>query len=1179
MISNFSTRVKIVLFFIITISSTVIFASGEALDPNKKITQYILDVWQTEDGLPQNSIQEILQTNDGYLVFATQEGLAFFDGVKFEVINKKNTPELKNNYITALYQDSKGKIWIGTDGGGITVLDGESRINYSKESGIGSNFISAICEDNSGNIWIATDGSGLSKYSDGIFTIYNNQNGYSFDVVQDLIADDQGNIWLATPNGLQVFNSRSSTKIKLGSELDNIKIWKIEKAGRSGLWLGTNGKGVVHYSFNGDVLVYNTENGLSNNIIRSVYVDKVGALWAGSLKGLNRIYNGNVQHFTISDGLSNDNVTALASDKEGSLWVGTNGGGLDRLRDGKCITYTTKEGLKSDFIWTVFQDSKGAIWAGTDGGGLNKLVGDKVTTYTTANGLGSNVIFPVMEDKEGSLWVGTNGGGLSVLKNGRFKTYKETNGLPSNTVKALYQQRDGTIWIGTTKGICLMKDGKIGTTVYDKSNGLPADYIRVIYGDSKGNIWIGTRGGGAVKYSNGYFKVYDKTDGLSNNIVRCFYEDNSGVIWIGTSAGLNRLKNETIKSITTDDGLFDDPVFSILEDRKGNFWMSCNKGIYYTNKSELNDFCDAALESVTTSSFGKNDGMRSSECNGTSQPAGYKDNRGNLWFPTIKGLVTINPERLDKNEVVPPVIIEEFLVDGVEQNLNEEITIEAGNEKFEFHYTGLSFMIPKKVNFMYMLEGFDKDWVDAGNRRTAYYTNIAPGKYKFKVKACNNDGIWNEAGTETDFYFEAYFYQTYWFWAIVVVIIGYISFRLYKSRMDAMKKQHHEMEKQYELAQEQKKQLEEKESALKEQMVKTEKIMANLEEEKRYLKDSVDNMLSEIEKFSQGDLTVYLASENEDEIAMLYNGFNLASERISEMFARVQKAVHDTIESNQLILDQTNHIAKGIENQTMEAAEVASAVEEMARSIHENTKNAGVAAESAKDAGEFAKEGGEIVSQTITGMNKIAKVVLDSSQVVEELGVSSSKIGDIVQVINDIADQTNLLALNAAIEAARAGEQGRGFAVVADEVRKLAERTTKATKEISMMIKEIQTNTERAVDSINSGTTEVEMGKELANKANDALKKIIENSHNISDIIDQVAAASEQQSQTGDEISRNIENISNVSRESTSAIHGILESVSHHSESTINLSKLVNHFKVKDNLLDSNPNDNNRLLN
>lgn len=334
------------------------------------------------------------------------------------------------------------------------------------------------------------------------------------------------------------------------------------------------------------------------------------------------------------------------------------------------------------------------------------------------------------------------------------------------------------------------------------------------------------------------------------------------------------------------------------------------------------------------------------------------------------------------------------------------------------------------------------------------------------------------------------------------------------------------------------------------------------EEQNKYLSESTAQMLAAIDRLSNGDLTVTLDSDKDDDIGRMFRGFNLAVGNIRNMFAKIYETVQATASASNEISSSTEQMAAGAQEQSNQTEEVAGAIEQMTKTIMESSSNAKGAADSALTNGQTAKKGGDIVVQTIAGMNRIAEVVTNAAGTVERLGASSTQIGEIIQVIDDIADQTNLLALNAAIEAARAGEQGRGFAVVADEVRKLAERTTKATKEIAVMIKQIQNDTMIAVDSIHQGTEEVEKGKALAQKAGDSLSEIINGTEKDAMLIKQLADASEQQSHTSGLISRNIEGISSVIQENSVGIREIAHAAEDLSRLTVNLQELISRFRI-----------------
>ena len=343
---------------------------------------------------------------------------------------------------------------------------------------------------------------------------------------------------------------------------------------------------------------------------------------------------------------------------------------------------------------------------------------------------------------------------------------------------------------------------------------------------------------------------------------------------------------------------------------------------------------------------------------------------------------------------------------------------------------------------------------------------------------------------------------------------------------------------------------------------RVEEAVRESETQKKYLSRSVEEILKAMEKFSNGDLTVRLDSDKDDTIGRLFKGFNSTVENFNHMVSNVAGAVGETANASSQISSSTEQIARGSSSQAQQAAEIASAIDQMTKTIIDTTQNTSLAAETAREAGEKARDGGKVVKETITGMNRIADVVLTSASTVEELGRNSGHIGEIIQVIDDIADQTNLLALNAAIEAARAGEQGRGFAVVADEVRKLAEKTTKATKEISQMITRIQKDTAAAIDSISKGTLEVENGKTLANRAGTALDEIIRGTEKVSEIILQIASASQEQSSASEDISKNVESITEVTQQSSAGINQVAQAAEGLERLTHDLQTLVSKFNI-----------------
>jgi ligand-binding sensor domain-containing protein/signal transduction histidine kinase/DNA-binding response OmpR family regulator len=762
-----------------------------ALDPNKALTQYIHDVWQKEDGLPQITINAVIQTRDGYTWIATQEGLLRFDGVKFTVFDSKKIKEIKHNYIVTLYVDKKGSLWIGSAQGLIRYQE-KKFTAYTTSDGLSNSYVRIIHEDREGNLWIGSD-NGLDRFKNNRFTNYSTKNGLSDNIVFTIREDSRGDLWIGTNKGLNRFKAGKFTHFTTNNGLSDDHIRSICEDSEENLWIGTYGGGLDRLK-DGAFTVYNTKAGLSNDFVLAVYGDKMGNLWIGTNEGLDRFKDGKFTAYTTKDGLSDNVVQSIYEDREENLWIGTYSGGLNRLRDGKFITYTTAEGLSNNLVFPVYQDNQGSIWIGTYGGGLNRLKEGQFTYITMKDGLANNNIRSVCEDREGNLWISTYGSGITRFKDGKFTRFTTREGLSENAVRAIFEDSQGRLWIGTYGGgLNRFVDGKF--TAYNTQNGLSDNFVNIIDEDTKKNLWIGTRGG-LNRFKDGKFTTYTIKDGLSHNTVASLYEDREGCLWIGTyGGGLNRLKDGEFTGYTTKEGLFDDVVFKVLEDGKGNLWMSCNKGIFTVNKKILEDFSQGKRTSITCISYNEDDGMKSSECSGGSYPSGWKTRDGKLWFPTVKGVVVIDPGNIKINVQEPPVIIEQIIVDGETLEPAARMKFPPGKENFEFHYTGLSFTAPKKVKFKYILAGYNQNWIDAETRRIAYYTSIPPGHYHFKVIACNNDGIWNETGTSFEFYLKPYFYQTWWFYPSCGLLIVLSAIGFYRLRTKQLKNRGKELER------------------------------------------------------------------------------------------------------------------------------------------------------------------------------------------------------------------------------------------------------------------------------------------------------------------------------------------------------------------------------------------------
>jgi ligand-binding sensor domain-containing protein len=750
-----------------------------ALNPEKQITQYVYDSWTIKEGLPHNWIDDIVQTKDGYLWIATSIGLVRFDGVKFTIFDKSNTKELNSKHITRLCAGSDGSLWIGTLGGGVSQFKDGNFITYTIENGLVHNFVLNLFETQDKSIWISTEG-GLSHLKNGNFTNYTIDNGLRHNKVWAIVQDKEGTIWIdeeGFDNSLLLFKESSFSIY----DLHNRNLHGSLYAGRDGeIWIPTTVE-LLKYQ-DGKLFSYPVRE-LKNSVIRDIISDKDGNLWIAA-DGIHRFRDGKIDSFTISDGLSINDPFVLYEDQEGSIWIGHHTAGLARIKDGKFTSYTTKEGLLSNYINTTYEDRSGRLWI--NAGGLAELKDNEWEYHSLQKGLSDRSIITIAETADGTMWLGAETSrALYRYKDGQFSRFPLAQPLTNKIIYVLFTDKDNGLWIGTTDGLGRLKDNKLN--IYTISQGLSSSNIRAIIEDKQNNVWIGTLDNGL-----NIINKEETTNSISKQLlgqsISSLYCDKEGTVWIGTNgSGLYRYRDGHFTNYRTKDGLSDDVTFTILEDDRENLWMGSEKGVYRVSKKSLDEFDAGRVKTIESISYGIEDGMVSSSVTGVNQPTACKTKDGRLWFPTIKGLVVIDPNKMMDNLVVPPVHIETAKIDGKIADLKERVVIPKEAMELSISYTATSLLIPKKVKFKYRLEGFDKDWVEAEGRREAHYTNLPYGNYRFKVIASNNDGLWNEVGAELNIYKRPFFYQTYWFYILCILLIGLLGWTLYYLRMVQMK--------------------------------------------------------------------------------------------------------------------------------------------------------------------------------------------------------------------------------------------------------------------------------------------------------------------------------------------------------------------------------------------------------
>src|SRR5215475_13896370 len=754
-----------ICFFIISISLSTARA------------QYRFDQWTADTGLPQNSINAIHQARDGYIWLATFDGLVRFDGVRFTVFNKSNSPGIGNNRFTCLYEDRQGDLWMGTQNGGLTRLRRGVFTTFTTDHGLPHNLIKGVTGDEAGNLWVLSNKQVVQRQeATGRFLPADpNQPGFT---VGSGALGSLGGFWTVNETGLYRF---ARGRLTSWTGLPSLNIHAVAEDPHGDVWAATRDAGLLQIKGGKVARAYGASDGLPSNLmwfisgaeLKLACADGDGNLHVFSLdpwarRAVLRPPPGLIEQLDLNEPYRD--ITALYEDREGALWIGTPRRGLYRVRKQVITAYSKADGLVENNIYPVYEDSSGAVWIGAWYGGVSRFKDGVFTNYTMRDGLPAPLVTAIGEDQAGRLWVAAGGGPgervLRVFEGGRFRVPANLTTLDLQ-ISVICKDRSGALWFGSDHGLMRFKDGAI--SAWGAKDGLAGPDVRVIIESATGALWIGCYGG-LSRFKDGKLTSWTERDGLASNSIRALYEDRDGVLWIGSyDGGLSRFKDGRFTRYTMKEGLFNDGVFQILEDSRGNFWLSCNRGVYRVSKSELNEFAEGRRASVTSVAYGRSDGMLNPECNGGRWPAGVKTRDGKLWFPTQDGVAVIDPEAIPSNSQPPPVVIESFLLDRspiTPLSADRPVRIAPGWENFEIQYTALSFINSEGLRFKYKLEGLDQDWTDAGTRRTAYYSYVPPGQYVFRVIAANSDGVWNTEGQSLRVIVLPPFYRTWWFIAL-----------------------------------------------------------------------------------------------------------------------------------------------------------------------------------------------------------------------------------------------------------------------------------------------------------------------------------------------------------------------------------------------------------------------------
>jgi signal transduction histidine kinase/ligand-binding sensor domain-containing protein len=789
----------------------------------------IIQVWQTENGLPNNILTDVQQGADHYLWIGTLNGLARFDGIQFQVFNSENTPALQDPWIDHLFKTADGTLWIGTHHGGLSSFH-EGRFALELPPRLDEDWVVKYVGSRSNAAFFLTQAGRVVCGEPGTMRLLNEPApvesllGFNMPPARNAVIDGQGVVWFARADRLEgrLIGNRFET-FKVVPGLANLRCNALCVDVRGRVWVGTDQELSVWE--NNHFVRVAPAAGEPSLAVKNLYPCKDGSLWVSANGRLRKLRgkewvgeadaagppfetpvmqmcedqrgnlwfgsygeglwclapDGRTQRVGVAEGLPNNRVSSLCVDAEDNLWASLDLGGLVRIRERRFAVAKIFTDKNEPAAVSVCQSRSGALWVGTYGDGLVCLESNRTTIYASGFS-GSNelsfdpagskgYVLSVLEDRKGRIWAGTQGAGVFWLTNNQFVTPFPIDKVGSQA-RVIYQDHLGRIWFGNSLGLYVWSQEHL------KKCGLPEGVgrleVRAILDDGAGGVWVGTRGQGLRHYRDGQWQTWRREDGPGSDTVWALFTDERQTLWLGTEAGLVRFKDNHFVRLTTREGLPSDAIYNLMQDEQGWLWAASHQGVFRVRLSELNALAQGKIPAVHCFIYDLSDGLPTLQCSGGSQPAGWRGKDGKLWFTTMKGVVEVNPAALTINTQAPPVVIEEMSVDQVVQAIpfhgiepRESIRIPPDRDRFQFRFTALSFTAPEKVRFRYRLEGLEKNWSAADAQRSAKYNKLPPGAYTFQVTACNDDGTWNETGTALPFVMLPWFWQTVWFKAMI----------------------------------------------------------------------------------------------------------------------------------------------------------------------------------------------------------------------------------------------------------------------------------------------------------------------------------------------------------------------------------------------------------------------------
>jgi signal transduction histidine kinase/ligand-binding sensor domain-containing protein len=769
--------------------------SGRCVAPEPPaVDDFVVQSWQTDEGLPGNTVNGVLQDQKGYIWLATIGGLVRFDGVTFKLFASPLIARLAARNIRALAETADSTLLMLPAVGGVVQLkDGQFSLHPAGE-GLAGKQMQTLFVDRGGAIWIGMEDGQVRRWQDGKSFDFAPTNVLTIRNRVSFAADNEGRVWIASGGFACCYRDGKLAWLNNDLEADGYAVVASSHSG--GIWIWKNARLLKWEGGQLSTVSTNLPWVALGGVVREMFEDSSGALWIGTgAHGLFRYADGKFIHVETSQ----SQITSIVEDGEGDIWVGTLGGGINRLRPKLFHLYNTKSGLPEDVSDGVCADDRGDVWLANRGGGVARISNGQVSVLGLQTGSHKFRAYSVCADDRGALWVNEDEGGLYRFpRDHPDQVQTVSNGLTGKItlVHVLFKSRAGDIWIGADPNLLGYFRGGLPEN-YVPETKFPGRRPRSITEDSRGRIWIGTEDRQLIELADGKFTLFTRQDGLPDAPIRSLYADD-GSLWIGTAGGglvLRRDEKFTLISVTN--GLPDDIIAGMLEDDAGRLWCGALGGIFHVAKADLLAFADGKIPKVNGITFSKSEGLAGISFLNTAQPMACRTPDGQLWFATLEGVLSLDSARLKINSRPPPVFIDGLFVNDRPLEITDSLQVPPLCNKIEFRFSVLSYAGSKGVRVRYKLDGVDSDWVEMVNQRAAVYSALRPGKYQMHLKACNNDGVWNETGTSLSFAVRPAWWQSWWFQGSMLVVfmtlsatgISYWAWRRLKLKLERLEHQ------------------------------------------------------------------------------------------------------------------------------------------------------------------------------------------------------------------------------------------------------------------------------------------------------------------------------------------------------------------------------------------------------